>query len=296
MDALRLTVDRLCADYPVVDAHQLLTEGRAWLTRLADLLDMGVSLTQHREILSLAGMLALLVGCLEQDTGATTGAESTRRSALALGTESDDPNVIGWAHEMTCWFSLTRGDYRSVLTAAEIGIEAAGDRSVSVQLYAQQAKAWARIGDRRRVEVALDRGRELLEILPPPTDPSNHFVVDPSKYDFYAMDVLRRVGEDRRADALADEVLAGSTDWSGRLVSPMRAAEALVTKGVVAARDGDLESAVGFGQRALEGTRRSVPSLVMVGQELGTVLLEQYPGDPDAQEYVNDLRSLAQEQ
>lgn len=294
MDALRLTVDRLCADYPIVSAHQLLTEARAWLTRLADLLDAGVSLSQHREILSLAGMLALLVGCLEQDTGASTGAESTRRSALALGTESDDLNVIGWSHEMTCWFALTRGDYQSVLAAAETGIEAAGGRSVSVQLYAQQAKAWARIGDRRRVEVALNHGRELLEILPPPEDPMHHFQVDPAKYDFYSMDVLRQVGDDRRADALADEVLANSTDWSGRLVAPMRAAEAYVTKGVVAARSGDLASAVDFGQRALEGTRQSVPSLVMVGRELGTVLVDQYPEDPDAQEYVTELQSLAQ--
>ncbi|MFE6309316.1 XRE family transcriptional regulator [Nocardiopsis sp. NPDC057823] len=295
MDALRLTVDRLCADYPVVDARQLLVESRAWLSRLADMLDMGVSLTQHREILSLAGMLALLVGCLEQDIGATSGAERTRRSALALGTESDDPNVIGWAYEMSCWFALTRGDYQAVLAAAETGIKAAGDRSVSVQLYAQQAKAWARIGDRRRVEVSLDRGRELLEMLPPPTDPSNHFVVDPAKYDFYAMDVLRRAGDDRRADALAEEVIASSVDWSGRVISPMRAAEAYVTRGVVAARSGDLESAVDFGQRALEGTRQSIPSLVMVGQELGSVLLEQYPNSPDAQEYVTELRALVQQ-
>ncbi|PWV44545.1 XRE family transcriptional regulator [Nocardiopsis sp. L17-MgMaSL7] len=293
LESLRLTVDRLCSDYPVVGAQQLLTEGRAWLTRLADLLDLRVSLTQHREILSLAGTLALLVGCLEQDIGRTPAAESTRRSALTLGKEAGDTNVVGWAHEMHCWFSLTRGDYRTVLTSAEEGIEAAGHQSVSVQLYAQQAKAWARIGDRRRVEVSLDRGRALLEELPPPMDPSHHFVVDPAKYDFYAMDVLRRSGNDRLADGLADEVLSTSTDWSGRLVSPMRAAEAYVTKGVVAARSGDLEGAITYGHQALEGTRQSVPSLLMVGQELGQVLTEQYKDEQEAQDYVEELRSLA---
>ncbi|OLT26600.1 hypothetical protein BJF83_20775 [Nocardiopsis sp. CNR-923] len=293
LESLRLTVDRLCSDYPVISAHQLLTEGRAWLARLADLLELRVSLTQHREILSLAGMLALLVGCLEQDIGRSPAAESTRQSALTLGTEAGNTNVVGWAHEMRCWFSLTRGDYRTVLTSAEAGIEAAGDQSVSVQLYAQQAKAWARIGDHRRVEVALDRGRELLEKLPPPMDPSHHFVVDPSKYDFYAMDVLRRSGNDKLADGLADEVLSTSTDWSGRLVAPMRAAEAYVTKGVVAARSGDLEGAIGYGRQALEGTRQSVPSLVMVGQELGQVLTERYKNEQEAQDYVEELRSLA---
>lgn len=293
LDSLRLTVDRLCSDYPVVNAHQLLTEGRAWLARLADLLELRVSLTQHREILSLAGMLALLVGCLEQDIGHSPAAESTRRSALTLGTEASDTNIVGWAHEMSCWFALTRGDYRTVLTAAEAGINAAGDQSVSVQLYAQQAKAWARIGNQGRVELSLERGRELLETLPPPMDPSHHFVVDPAKYDFYAMDVLRKAGNDRLAAGLADEVLATATDWSGSLVAPMRAAEAYVTKGVVAARSGDLDSALDYGRQALKGTRQSVPSLVMVGQELGQVLTDQYKGEQEAQDYVEELRSLA---
>ena len=48
----------------------------------------------------------------------------------------------------------------------------------------------------------------------------------------------------------------------------MRNAEARITLGVVAARAGDKEAAVTHGQRALIGARRSLPSLVMVGQEL----------------------------
>ncbi len=59
---------------------------------------------------------------------------------------------------------------------------------VTVQLAAQEAKAWARIGDRRQTEVALDRGRRLLDSMPYPENLDNHFVVDPTKFDFYAMD------------------------------------------------------------------------------------------------------------
>jgi len=180
-----------------------------------------------------------------------------------------------------------------VLVAAEAGIEAAGGRSVSVQLHAQAAKAWSRIGDRGKVEVSLDRGRTLLETLPPPDDPSHHFVVDPSKWDFYSMDVLRKVGDTNRADALADEVLDRSRDWSGKVTSPMRAAEALITKGVVAAKEGDLEAAVGYGDRALDGDRQSLPSLAMVGRELGEVLVSNYRGEPTAEEYVEQLRALS---
>jgi hypothetical protein len=46
-------------------------------------------------------------------------------------------------------------------------------------------KAWARLGDRRQTEVALDQGRSILA-WPPYRD--NHFMVDPAKFDLYAMD------------------------------------------------------------------------------------------------------------
>ncbi|CAM5465226.1 hypothetical protein GCM10010220_02410 [Streptomyces parvulus] len=56
--------------------------------------------------------------------------------------------------------------------------------SVAVQRSGQEAKAWARLGDRRQVEVALDKGRRLLEGMPHPDNLDNHFVVDPAKFDF----------------------------------------------------------------------------------------------------------------
>ncbi|WP_020380374.1 hypothetical protein [Nocardiopsis potens] len=294
LEAMRLTVDRLCADYPSVPSHQLLIEARGWLGRVGDLLEHRVTLEQHRELLSISGTLALLVGCLEMDAGASTRAEATRRSALELGTEADDRDVIGWSHEMTAWFALTRGDYAAVLRAVEAGTEAAGNRGVSVQLHAQAAKAWSRIGDRGKVEVSLDRGRRLLEGLPVPDDLDHHFKVDPAKFDYYAMDVYRKVGEDGRADALADEVLSRVTDWSGRVIAPMRAAEANITKGVVAARADDLEGAVTYGQMALEGDRKSLPSLLMVSQELGETLISRYPRESLTREYVDELRELGE--
>jgi hypothetical protein len=108
-----------------------------------------------------------------------------------LGVEVGDGAIQGWAHEMRAWFALTQGDYRGVVAAAEVGQQVAGNAGVSVQLAAQAAKAWARMGDRHQTEVALDRGRDMLEQLPYPDNIGNHFVVDPAKFDFYAMDCYR---------------------------------------------------------------------------------------------------------
>ena len=71
--------------------------------------------------------------------------------------------IIAWAHEMRAWINLTTGDYHGVVAAARAGTEVTPQSTVAVQLAAQEAKAWARIGDRRQTEVALDRGRRLLD-------------------------------------------------------------------------------------------------------------------------------------
>jgi hypothetical protein len=108
-------------------------------------------------------------------------AEATRQAAASLGRESEDAGIMAWAQEMTCWFALTQGRYRQVIEAARIGHDMAPHHSVSVQLAGQAAKAWARMGDRRQVEHALERGRVLLESLPYPENVANHFAIDPDQ-------------------------------------------------------------------------------------------------------------------
>jgi transcriptional regulator with XRE-family HTH domain len=292
LEALSLTVERLCSEYPHMPPEQLLVEGRQWLRRMTQLLDKRLTLKQHREVLRLAGYLALLVGCVEYDLGQKGIAEGTRTAAMSLGNESESADVVGWAFEMQAWYALTQGDYRSVITASNAGQEAAPRQSVAVQLAAQKAKAWARLGDRRQVELALDEGRRLLEALPQPENLDNHFVVDPSKFDFYAMDCYRLVGEDRLAETYANEVLRNGTDFDGSERSPMRNAEARVTLGVVAARGGDAEAAIHQGQLALAGERKSLPSLLMTSRELAHVLNQRFDSEPSVVEYVDQLHQL----
>lgn len=63
----------------------------------------------------------------------------------------------GKPQEMGAWFALTRGDYLGMLNTAMIGLAVAPHSGASVQLHAQAAKAWTRLGDRRQVDTALDR-------------------------------------------------------------------------------------------------------------------------------------------
>lgn len=292
--AVRVTTDRLCTEYRYRPTDDLRIEAHEWLRRITRMLDQRLTYTQHGEVLSLASRLALLVGCVEYDAGDRLAAETTRRYALELGTELDDRDVIGWAHEMAAWFALTQGDYGRAIAESTHGMEVAGARGVSVQLAAQAAKSWARLGNVRQVEVALDTGRDVLEDLPRPTNPDHHFVIDPTKWHFYEMDAYRNVGNDALARVYAEEVLRYGTTPSGEERSPMRNAEARITLGVIAARAGDIDAAVTQGQRALSGARRSLPHLVMVGQELAREFDRlKIDDDPRVREYQADLAAAA---
>jgi DNA-binding XRE family transcriptional regulator len=291
VDALNITVEQLCCDYAHADARELVTTGKKWLEKVTQLLENRLTLTQHRDILNNAGMLALLVGCLEYDLGDAPAAEATRRMAMSLGVESGNQGIVGWAHEMLAWFHLTTGNLRAVIPAAEAGIIAAPSHSVSVQLYGQQAKAYARMRMPEKVHSALEHGRELLDRLPYPERPDNHFVVDPDKWDFYAMDTYRIVGQDELARRNADEVIRRSVTPDGAIVAPMRKAEAELTLGVIAAREGDVDEASSLGIRALQDGRHSRPSLLMVAGELEHELRTFGSGaGMDFRELLNDLK------
>jgi hypothetical protein len=109
----------------------------------------------------------------------------------------------------------------------------------------------ARIGDRDHVAAALVRGRDLLERLPLDTNTRNHFVIDPAKWDFYAMDCARRVGDDAQSWTLAETVMQGTVTPAGEVVSPMRRAEAQLTQAAVEARAGDVDQAAARAVAAL---------------------------------------------
>ncbi|ATL71855.1 XRE family transcriptional regulator [Nocardia terpenica] len=293
LDAIRITAERLCCEYSCADPHELHAEGTAWLRRITSLLDGRLTLAQHREVLVLAGWVALLVGCVDYDLGWRTAAEATRRAATSLGQEAEHAEIIGWGAEMAAWFALTQGNYRGAIEAAEGARATTEHLGVGVQLAAQQAKSWARIGDRSATETALAQGRAILERLDCPANLDNHFVVDPQKFDFYAMDCCRVAGDDRLAESYARQVIRTSTGPDGSIRRPMRVSEAQLTLAVVAVRARDLERAVDEGIRALSGKRRSLPSLLWIAGEAAREMIERYPGDPRTHAYLDQLRSLA---
>lgn len=295
VEALHVTAFELCCVYGWQDAQQLREEGLRWLREVERLLRRPTGLRAHQELLTVAGWLALLVGCVEYDLGLRPAAESTRVAALQLATEGGNGEVAAWAWEMAAWFALTQSRYPDVVTAAAAGEATVGEHTAAVQLVAQEAKARARMLDPAGVREALARGRRLLDRFPPPARPEHHFVVDPDKWDFYAMDAYRLVGEDDLARHHAAEVLRLGTAPDGAELAPMRMAEARLTLGAVTARAGELEEAVDMALGAFRAQRRSLPQLLMVAREVGDELRRRDPRGRTVAEFRDTVRSVSAE-
>lgn len=281
LDTAEAEVERLCTAYagePVgvvlEDSEQL---GR-YLVGLQSQLDLR-SMTRTYEMLA---KLSLLRACLLYDLDDRSGAEAARRSAFRFAQELGDGPLLAWSYEITSWVALTTGDLPQVIASADAGARCAPQASVAAQLHAQSAKAWARMHDRHKTELALDRVRTVLDAQPPAANLRNHFVVDPTKANFYAMDAYRVIGADDLAEAMADTVVLTSTTPDGRILSPMRLAEAKLTHATLRARQGDVGGAVAQVEQALAIGRRSAPSLAMVAREVTQEIARIDPGTAEA--------------
>jgi transcriptional regulator with XRE-family HTH domain len=292
IDALHAAAFELCCEYPWRDAAALRNEAWRWMREVVRL-RRSASLRAHRDLLTIAGWLGLLVGCLEEDMGLHAAAETTRTAAASLGEDAGNAEITAWAWEMAAWFALTQGRYLDVAAAAAAGQAVAGQRTVAVQLIAQEAKARARMGDHGALRAVLDRGRTLLDRFPRPARPEHHFIIDPDKWDFYAMDAFRLAGDNTRAAHHARQVLALGTAADGTERAPMRMSEAKLTLGIVAARAGELEEAVDVGRSAFRAGRRSLPQFVMIARELNSELSRRYPREPETAGFRDALRAVS---
>jgi hypothetical protein len=74
-----------------------------------------------------------------------------------------------------------------------------------------------------------------------------------------------------------------------------RVSKARTTLAVVSARQGDLDAAIDTGNAALDIPRQSVPSLLMVTDDLVTELRSRYKAEAGTADYLDRIRSLGKE-
>lgn len=289
LDTVHEAVELLCRAYPVTPAPLLVERSRRRFAYVVDLLGRRLTLKQHRDLLVEAGWLAALLGCVHFDAGQRVDAEAARQAAFRIGTEAGHGELLGWTLEMSAWFALVEGRWEHLLDAAHGGQAVAGTSSAMVQLVLQEAKGHARLGDRRAALAAIDRGAAVLETLPVPDHPDNHFVFDRAKWSFYVAAIFTMVGDNEQAEQHARQVIGRHLRQDGTSSAPMRVADCRMDLAMVHARRGDLDAAVAEGKHAFDFDRQSRLSLLRRCDEFAELLRERYRSERLAEDFHEQL-------
>jgi DNA-binding transcriptional regulator YiaG len=285
IEALHVATDLLCRAYPTTAAAMLRDRAKKRLKQVHELLGKRTTIDQHAELLVIAGWIAALLGCVHYDLGEREEAEAARQAAYQWAKQAGHGELMGWAFEMNAWFSLVEGNYEQLIETAQAGQHIAGTSNAAVQLTLQEAKGWAYLGDRKQTDAALTRAAQMLERLPVPAHREHHFAFDRTKYSFYASTCYAVVGDNSRAEEHAVEVITRHTRPDGSSNAPMRVAQARIDLGIVAARRGDLDEAISYGESAFEFDRKSLADLVSRTCELDDIIQERYRGEQLAREF-----------
>jgi tetratricopeptide (TPR) repeat protein len=248
LDTVDAIVDRLCRDYSREPARWLLPKVNDRLRRVVGLLGGHLRLDEHRRLLVAAGWLEVLRATLAFDLRDRVAGEASRSVAQRLAVQAEHPEIVGWTFELQAWWALTDRYFRAAVDRSRQG-QAAAPRhsSVMAQLAAQEARAWARLGDRRETRAALERAGAALAILPVPDHPEHHLVFDADKLHFYAATCYAWLDMADPAEEHAREVIRQCGDGRWRT----RFANAHVDLGLARAARGEIDGAAEAGQRAL---------------------------------------------
>jgi transcriptional regulator with XRE-family HTH domain len=296
LEALHAVAEQLCCEYSSMQPRALIREAEQQLEYVGRVLDGRKTMSQHRELLVVSGWLSLLLGCLHNDMGNRGRAEVARDAARHLGEEAGHPVIVRWACELDCWFALNDQRFRDITRFAEAGLASLKTAdSASVQLALQAAKGWAKLGDRRKTEAALQHGSSLLNQLASVERPENHFVFDPTKYEFYAAPIYAWLGEHDRSEEHCQEVFARCTAADGTTAWPMRMSDTQNTMALVQLRRGDLSGAIDYAKWALDYDRKSIPSLLNSTSDIVMALERQHPKEPVVQSFRERVMELGRE-
>ncbi|WP_250399440.1 hypothetical protein [Streptomyces cellostaticus] len=141
------------------------------------------------------------------------------------------------------------------------------------------------MGDARLVRDSLDAGRARLGRLPRPDHPEHHLIIDPDKWDFYEMDAYRLLGDDERAAAHARSVIRISTGPDGTEIppcAPPKPASLSKSPPPAWARS---KKPPAWAPPALEVDRKSLPSLLLVADDLNKELRSRYPREAATRDF-----------
>lgn len=279
-------VDLLARQYPYLPVQTLLprVQGEALALSAVYAGRWNYLIGPQRDLLTTIGWTLLLGACLYQDTGRTGRAAHLAALADSSGREAEAPALRAWAAEVRAWQAIIREDYPAAVVIARDAADAWPGSSGTVQLRMQQAMAHAGLGERAAARWCLNEVYRLQAGLPATEHPEHHFVVDGRKLSFYAARVYGLAGDLAPMREAIAETLAGAFDADGSTRWPMRVAGVQLEAAIGAAKDGQLDEAIGLGVAALKHQRGTASTLPRAA-DLDRALRGRWPKERKVNEY-----------
>lgn len=250
--------------------------------QVAPLLRGGYGDGTGRRLCRAAGALAAMGGICAYDADAQGLAQRYFHQALRLGKASGDRPFGGYVVALLVNQALFLGENRHAIACAEAVLRTANPHAtpaLATDLYAMQAKAYARLGDRRSAHSCMRRAEAHSGRIRREDEPEETGYVEPGLVEVRLAEALLVLGELDAAERYARDAAREPAHVRGRV-------NRLATLTDVELRSGDLEQAAETAVRMVD-TARGIESRRLRERMSGVrdhLLL--HPGTPAAEAAV----------
>ncbi|NSC23819.1 transcriptional regulator [Streptomyces albus subsp. chlorinus] len=173
-----------------------------------------------RRLCRAAGSLAAISGICAYDADAQGLAQRYFHQALRLGKASGDLLFGGYVVALLVNQALFLGDTRHALACAEAVLRTLGPRTsaaLATDLYAMQAGAYARLGDRENAYACMRRAETYSERIRPEEEPQETGYVQPGLVEVRLAEALLLLGDLSAAGRYAQEAARAPAHVRGRV-------------------------------------------------------------------------------
>ncbi|HEV7626540.1 MAG TPA: transcriptional regulator [Streptomyces sp.] len=187
---------------------------------VAPLLRGGYSDSTGRQLCRAAGSLAAVSGICAYDADEQGLAQRYFHQALRLGKASGDRLFGGYVVALLVNQALFLDDDRRAIACAEAVLRTPGPHStpaLATDLYAMQAKAYARIGDRRGAYRCMRSAEGSSALIRPEEEPEETGYVQPGLVQVRMAETLLVLGELSAAQRYAEEAAGAPAHVRGRV-------------------------------------------------------------------------------
>jgi hypothetical protein len=235
-------------------------------------------------------MVSVLLAWIAHDLGRKELVDAYCDDAWEQGQQAGAQQVGAWAEDVRATDALYAGRPLDALAAATRGLAVAPrDGNAAIRLSAQQARAYAKLGDRQGFTEAADRLNRYRDVLP--LSSSGLFTVDSVRLVSYEASSWGWLGEYGKARAAATEAITHYSAMPGPYRAPTRLAIAHLDLALAYVATGEPDAAVAAARPVLAGDRL-VQSIRGRANQLEQRLRAHYPTLPLTKAFSNDLRLL----